>query len=154
MARLVRTAAAALLVATLAGCATGVRDGTGQVTAPARIDSFSVRVGDCLGKLPSESTQDLALLPCAEPHHWEAFATSTLTGEDFPGNAAVRDRAQEACAVAYADFVGVSVGRSKLELTMLTPTRQTWTQASDREVVCLAGNPAGGITGTLEGVAR
>ncbi len=138
----------------LAGCASGVRSSAGQVTAPTTTDSFSVRVGDCLGKLPTESTTQLQLLPCDQEHYWEAFATATLTGDDFPGNAAVREQAGEACDQAFATFVGVEADKSKLNLTMLTPTSETWTQAGDRAVVCLVGNPSGGVTGTLRDAAK
>lgn len=145
------------LVATalvLAGCAPAVRDGGGQVTAPTTTDSYSVRVGDCLGALPSDTTERLSLLPCDQAHAWEAFATATLEGDDFPGNAGVRNEAEEACTTAFATFVGLPSKKSELELTMLTPTSQTWTQAGDREVVCLVGDPDGGVTGTLAGAGR
>ena len=138
----------------LAGCASGVRGSAGGVTAPTTTDSFSVQVGDCLGKLPTESTTQLRLLPCAEEHYWEAFATATLTGEDFPGNATVRDQAGQACDAAFEGFVGVPARKSKLNLTMLTPTSETWTQAGDRAVVCLVGSPSGGVTGTLKDAGR
>lgn len=152
--RVARATVGMLAAVALAGCASGVRDSAGQVTAPATTDSFSVRVGDCLGKLPSESTDELTLRPCGESHHWEAFATATLTGEEFPGNAAVRGQAEVACSDAFAGFVGVPARKSTLDLTMLTPTSQTWTQAHDREVVCLVGSARGDITGTLAGAAR
>lgn len=138
----------------LLGCTPGPRDGAGQVTAPATTDTFSVRVGDCLDKLPSESTDALALLPCAQPHFWEAFASTTLEGEDYPGTAAVRDRAEQACNAAFEGFVGLPEKKSRLDITMLTPTRETWIGAGDREVVCLVGSPSGGITGTLKDAAR
>jgi hypothetical protein len=147
-------AGAVLLALALGGCAAGVRDEAGRVTAPATTDTFSVRVGDCLDKLPSESTEELSLLPCTEPHYWEAFATATLAGDDFPGTAAVRNQAEDECTRAFTDFVGVTARKSKLELTILTPTKETWTQANDREVVCLVGSPSGGVTGTLQGAAK
>lgn len=149
---LVALAVAASVLAS--GCASGVRDSAGRVTAPITTDSYSVRVGDCLGKLPTESAAKLQLLPCEEPHYWEAFATATLAGDDFPGNAGVREQAARACQDAFTDFVGVTAGKSKLGLTMLTPTNETWAQADDRAVVCLVGNPGGGVTGTLRGTAR
>lgn len=147
-------ASAVLLLLLVAGCASGPRDSAGQVTAAATTDSFSVRVGDCLDRLPTDAAAELPLLPCDQPHYWEAFATSTLVGDDYPGNAAVRDQADKACSAEFADFVGVKVDTSKLDLTMLTPTKETWTQAGDREVVCLVGRPGGGVTGTLRGAAR
>ena len=151
-----REAAAVAVLATvlLAGCASGVRDSAGQVTAPATTDSFAVRVGDCLDKLPTDSTDRLSLRPCAQSHYWEAFASTTLTGDDYPGNSTVRDQANRACSDAFTSFVGVTVKSSKLSLTMLTPTKDTWTQADDREVVCLVGSDNGGITGTLKGAAK
>ena len=144
-------AAAALL---FPGCAAEVRDSAGQVTAPTTTDSFSVQVGDCLDSLPSEGTSTLTLLPCEGPHHWEAFATANLTGEDFPGNAKVRDEATQVCEDAFAGFVGISAGKSRLDLTMLAPTAETWAEAGDRAVVCLVGNTSGGITGTLENAEK
>jgi hypothetical protein len=138
----------------LAGCAGTPRDSAGQVTAPATTDTFSVRVGDCLDRLPSESTDALALLPCGQPHFWEAFASTALTGTDYPGPSAVRGQAEEACDAAFAGFVGVPKKKSKLGITMLTPTKETWTQAADRQVICLVGSPNGNITGTVKGSAR
>jgi hypothetical protein len=44
--------------------------------------------------------------------------------------------------------------KSKLGITMLTPTKETWTQAADRQVICLVGSPNGNITGTVKGSAR
>lgn len=130
------------------------RNSSGQLTAPATTDTFSVRVGDCLGKLETDTTAKLPLVPCSEEHHWEAFAASELTGDDFPGNSVLGDRADEFCRGAFADFVGVKPSKSRYELTSLLPTRQTWTQAGDRELICLVGRPSGGITGTLKGVAK
>lgn len=153
-ARVCWVAAVVAASALLAGCSPGVRGDAGQVTAPATTDSFSVRVGDCLGKLPTESTAQLQLLPCDREHYWEAFAAATLTGADFPGNAAVRTQAAQECSAAFSSFVGVPAKKSKLSLTMLTPTSETWTQAGDRAVVCLVGNPSGGVTGTLRDAAR
>lgn len=149
-----RGAAAVCLALALAGCTGGPRDGGGQVTAAATTDTYSVRVGDCLDKLPTESADELPLLPCSTPHYWEAFATSTLTASDFPGNAAVKAQAQEACEAAFEPFIGLAAKKSKLDLTMLTPTKDTWTEFDDREVVCLVGSSTGNITGTLKGSAR
>lgn len=147
-------ALAAVLLVLLCGCAPGPRDAGGTVTAPATTDTFSVRVGDCLDKLPTDSADELSLLPCDQPHYWEAFATATLSGDDFPGNSAVRDQAEKACDAAFPGFVGVVASKSELDVTMLTPTKETWTQAADRAVVCLVGRPGGGVTGTLKGTAK
>ena len=153
-ARVRRATVAVVACLALVGCADGVRDTAGQVTAPATTDTFSVRVGDCLDRLPTESTDKLSLLPCDAAHFWEAFASATLTGTDYPGNSAVRDQGKQACATSFQAFVGVASKKSKYDLSMLTPTKETWTQAGDREVVCLVGSSSGNVTGTLKGIAK
>ncbi|MFT4110225.1 septum formation family protein [Propionicimonas sp.] len=147
-------AAATVAVVVLGGCAAGVRDSAGQVTAAATTDTYSVQVGDCLAKLPAESADELTLLPCSETHYWEAFASAALDGDDYPGDSDVRNQAEKACDDAFPGFVGVTSKKSKLDVTMLTPTRQTWTQANDRQVVCLVGSAGGGITGTLRNARK
>lgn len=146
---------AAALALLLAGCATGVpRDGSGQMTGAATTDAFSIKVGDCVGKVEGDSTSELPLLPCAQAHYWEAFAASNLVGDDFPGNAEIKDQAGKACTAAFRSYVGVASDDSKYEVTYLSPTKETWTRAGDREVVCLVGTSSGGITGSLKGVAK
>jgi hypothetical protein len=153
----VRAAASlvAVLAVLLAGCAGDVpRNSAGQVTAAATTDAFSIKVGDCVGKLDSDATNELPLVPCDQQHYWEAYATSDLAGTDFPGNAEVKDLSGKACSAAFTGFVGIASEESKYEVTFLTPTKETWTQAGDREVVCLIGASAGGITGSLKGTAK
>jgi hypothetical protein len=147
-----RAPVAVALAVLLAGCTAGVpRDSTGQVTAAATTDAFSIKVGDCVGKLTGDTAEELTLVPCAEAHYWEAFAASNLTGEDFPGNSEIKDQSDKACTAAFEGFIGIAADDSKYEVTFLSPTRETWAQASDREVVCLVGDSSGGITGSLEG---
>ena len=141
----------AALAVVLAGCAADIpRNSAGQVTAAATTDAFSIAVGDCVGKVDGDSTDELPLVPCTEVHYWEAYAASDLAGNDFPGNAGVKDLADKACADAFEGFVGVAADDSKYEVTYLTPTKETWAQAQDREVVCMVGSSNGNITGSLK----
>ncbi|MFZ0529892.1 MAG: septum formation family protein [Propionicimonas sp.] len=138
----------------LAGCAeAGGRSSAGQVTAPTTVDAYSIRVGDCVGKLETDSTTRLSLMPCDQGHSWEAFATRTLAGDDYPGANAVQAQAVAACTEAFEPFAGVAAKDSKFELRVLTPTKDSWAQL-DRTVTCLIGSSAGGLTGSLAGVAR
>lgn len=139
----------------LAACTTDLpRDSAGQVTAAATTDAFSIKVGDCVGKVAGDSTDELPLVPCAEEHFWEAYAASDLTGTDFPGNAEIKDLAGKACSAAFTGFMGIDSEESRYEVTYLTPTKQTWTSAGDREVVCLVGSSRGGVTGSLKGSGK
>ena len=139
-----RTAAAlgALLTTVLVACsAEAPRDSAGVVTAAATSDAFSVTVGDCVGKLEGDTTESVALIPCAEKHYWEAFATHDLTGTDFPAPARCRAGPTTPAPKRFGDFVGIPADESKYELTFLVPTKETWTRGNDREVVCLVGAP-------------
>jgi hypothetical protein len=153
----VRTAVglATLLLVLLAGCSTGApRNSAGQVTAAATTDAFSIKVGDCVGKLDGDSAETLALTPCDQAHFWEAYASSTLEGTDFPGTSTINDLSDEACGDAYEGFMGVAIDDSRYEVTYLSPTKESWTLAQDREVVCLVGTSSGNLTGSLKGKAK
>jgi hypothetical protein len=146
---------AAVLLVLLSGCSTDApRDSAGQVTAAATTDAFSIEVGDCVGKVDGDSAQKLPLMPCEQAHFWEAYASSTLDGTDFPGTSQVNDLSDKACRAAFTGFVGIARDDSKYEVTFLTPTKESWTQAQDREVVCLVGSSSGNITGSLKGKAK
>ncbi len=146
---------AAVLLVLLTGCSTdGPRDSAGQVTAVATTDAFSIKVGDCVGKLDGDSAQKLPLTPCDQAHFWEAYASSTLEGTDFPGTSQINELSDKACSAAYKGFLGIAMDDSKYEVTYLSPTKESWTQAQDREVVCLVGTSSGNITGSLKGTAK
>jgi len=149
------TAALGLVtVVVLAGCAAtpGPRDSSGQVTARATVDTYSLQVGDCTGPIPAGAVDRFVLIPCSDKHNWEAFARTTMDDGAFPGTTAVADRASSFCGDAFTTFVGVKRSKSAYELTSLQPTKQTWDNFGDREIICLAGRSTGTVTGSLEGV--
>lgn len=146
---------AGVLLVLLTGCSSDApRDSAGQVTAAATTDAFSIKVGDCVGKLDGDSADMLPLTPCDQAHFWEAYASSTLDGTDFPGTSQVNDLSDKACSAEFAGFIGIALDDSKYEVTYLSPTKESWTKAQDREVVCLVGSSSGNITGSLKGVAK
>ncbi|HEY3337177.1 MAG TPA: septum formation family protein [Propionicimonas sp.] len=148
-------AALAVLLVLATGCSTGTpRNSAGQITVAATTDAFSIKVGDCVGKLDGDSAERLPLTPCDQAHFWEAYASSTLDGTDFPGTSQVNELSDKACSAAYEDFIGKAPDDSKYEVTYLNPTKESWTQAKDREVVCLVGSSSGNITGSLKGTAK
>lgn len=140
----------------LAGCspAPGPRDSGGRVTASAPADTFSLRTGDCTGPITSGSVSRITLIPCGQEHAWEVISTTELAGTDFPGAGKVQDDAEAFCNDSFKSFIGISVAKSDYDLTMLQPTKETWTSAHDRTVTCLAGRDGGTFTGTLRGVGK
>lgn len=149
--RALATTAMLMLAWLPVGCSTapGPRSSTGEVTQQAATDAFAIHVGDCTGPISNGSVDTLSLVPCNSEHAWEAYARTELVGDDYPGSSRIQDMAEKFCFAEFRGFVGVSAGSSKYRATFLQPTRQTWEQAGDREVVCLVGQSAGGIEGTL-----
>ncbi|MEA4943729.1 MAG: septum formation family protein [Propionicimonas sp.] len=148
-------AAGLLGCALLSGCGAdpGPRDSGGTVTAPADVDAYALRLGDCTGPVTTGSASRFTLLPCGEEHSWEVFAATDLAGDDFPGAVKVQSQAEAFCNDQFTSFVGKPVAKSGYHLIVLQPTKQTWTSAGDRAVTCLAGSRDGGVTGTLKGAA-
>jgi hypothetical protein len=148
-----------LLAATLAGCAeTAIRDASGAVSTAGTLDAFSVALGDCVieGAASEEVVEvsQVEVVPCADSHDSEVFAVFDLPDGDFPGDEAVMAAADEGCYGAFPGFVGMAYEDSGLDFGTYFPTEDSWNALDDREVVCLAWDPAGRVTGSLEGVAR
>lgn len=148
----IAVAAAAVL---LAGCgASPVRDPSGRLTAPTTADAYAIAAGDCVGELGAGSVTKIELLPCDQEHYWEAFLLTKLDGTDYPGDVALAKQSEQLCTQGFADFVGIELKKSKYSFTYLSPTEQTWKSANDRALVCLAGLPNGGVTGSLKGIGK
>lgn len=155
----VALAAAALL---LSGCSllnqianTTPRDPSGTATAANDdADVFSIKVGDCLNDATASGTVTTApIVPCAQPHDSEAFKSIVMKDGDYPGDDAVKSQADEGCAAAFADFVGISFDDSDLDISYYFPTSDSWANG-DREILCTIYDDGVKTTGTLKGAAR
>jgi hypothetical protein len=166
MPRLASRTSAVIIVAMagllLSGCSlvnqitnTTPRDPSGTATAANRdADVFSIRVGDCLNDATATGTVTTApIVPCAQPHDSEVFTGIVMKGSTFPGKDAVTTQAQEDCADAFPDFVGISYDDSDLNVSFYYPTADSWANG-DREILCTVSDKAGKTTGTLKGAAR
>jgi hypothetical protein len=146
--------ALAAVAVLLTGCAEPVRDPSGRLTAATTADAYAITAGDCVGELGAGSVTKLELLPCDQEHYWEAYLLTSLDGTDYPGDVALAKQAEQQCTQAFADFAGIELKKSKYSFTYLSPTEQTWKSANDRALVCLAGLPNGGVTGTLRAIGK
>jgi len=151
-------AAPLLAVALLAGCSgaasptstpsgsAGGENGAGETPAT------DIEAGDCYDPAASGDAAAVALVDCAAPHRYEAFASFVLTDAAYPGDA-LDAEARQPCIDAFADFVGIDYASSALALRYIAPSEGTWAEG-DREVVCVVGDPAGPTSGSLHGTAR
>jgi hypothetical protein len=143
------------LVAVLltAGCGGAPRNDAGEVTAPASADAFQVKVGDCTGNLASGTVSDVGLIPCDQPHYYEAFASNQMTDTTYPGESATQEQADKFCGDTFETWMGISSDKSKYGVFYFYPTSSTWTM-KDREILCFVGSSDGNIKGSLKGAKK
>ena len=146
MSRTRRLWALGLTIAVLgATCTTSATRGDdGSIVESGSLSVFSMAAGDCFDD-PSGLGPDgmeigsVGAVPCAEPHDNEAFAVYQIPGgpdAPYPGDQQIYVSARGGCVDRFAGYVGVSYDDSRLDVDPITPTRQSWSEESDREVVC------------------
>jgi hypothetical protein len=146
----VSAAVVTAFVVSLAGCSllesvvTGVPEGEQDV--------FSLAIGDCINVSDATEISTIPVVDCAEPHDQEVFALTDMTGDAFPGDAAVSSELDAFCTGdVFTEFIGLPYADSIFYTSGLQPTAASW-EGGDRELLCTVGNPDGQTTGTLKGI--
>ncbi|BDA64419.1 hypothetical protein MANAM107_12530 [Actinomyces capricornis] len=123
------------------------------------VSSTTLSVGDCL-KDPGTgtgSTQvgDVTVVDCSEPHLYEVYAESELTGAALPSEQEIETTAAQTCSTGFEEFVGISPEASQTySYTYLYPTQATWDQG-DRLISCMVTTNTGTeTTGSAKGAAQ
>ena len=114
------------------------RDSSGAIVSEGNVSAFAMRVGDCFDDgdtFSSEEVDGVAGVPCSKPHDNEVYAVFDLTMSTFPGDE-IGELSQQACVERFEEFVGKDYESSSLDVASLYPTRESWTQKNDREVIC------------------
>ena len=139
----------------LSACATGEPPVTDVTpTDDTAVDAVDLVAGMCILDESSASTvTSVEVVDCTTKHDAEVYASILLADGAFPGADAISQAAIDQCAVQFANFVGVAFANSALTYEYYAPSEATW-NAGDREVLCLVRDPAGPVTGSLEGAAR
>ena len=162
LARLIAVTTIAAAGLLLSGCSllnqvtnTTQRDASGAPTAAnTDADVFSIKVGDCLNDATASGTVTTApIVPCSQPHDSEAYKSILMQDGDFPGEDAIKDQADQGCADAFPDFVGISYDDSNLKISYYFPTSDSWANG-DREILCTIYDDGVKTTGTLKGAKR
>jgi hypothetical protein len=107
---------------------------------------FSLRAGDCLNS--SQNGLSVTVLSCATPHEAEVFATFSLTGSSWPGNAAAQQQASSGCANRIAGYLNPQLLNAGLAQQYVYPNQDAW-QAGVRTVVCEVSSASGPLTGSV-----
>jgi Septum formation len=139
----VAAAAGVLVVATH-----GLRHKTLVTYRPAAV--FSLRAGDCLNS--SQNGLSVTILSCATPHQAEVFATFSLSGSSWPGEAAVQQQAGSGCATRIAGYLNPQLLNAGLTQQYVYPNQEAW-QAGVRTVVCEVSSDSGPLSGSVRNSA-
>ncbi|QYJ05034.1 septum formation family protein [Nocardioides panacisoli] len=149
------------------GVQQGLRDAADREAEEARegegdgvVSTLRVEPGDCLDD-PTVAgmgdelveTDEATLVPCEDPHDFEAFAQLRMADGDFPGQPAI-DEESRACFEEFETFVGAAYADSDLELYLYFPTESSWDLFGDRTITCLVGLPGDSLRGSMAGTER
>ena len=128
----------------------------GLAACSKEVAANSLEVGDCTDQDLSGAVGEVETVDCDESHTAEVFEVFDIDGDEFPGSAEVQAQATEECqGDAFEEYVGVPYAQSEVYATFLVPTEETWNEADDRTVICLAVTQDGSPTeGSVEGANR
>lgn len=135
------------------------RDDDGNITEGGDVGVFALEVGDCFDQPPDGNIEEVAGVPCSDPHDTEVYAIFDMEGGDdapFPGEEAVQTASEECIEDLFEDYVGLDYASSRFQAFPITPTQQTWeSELNDREIICTANTVDGTqITGSIQGTAE
>ncbi len=109
--------------------------------------------GQCLGK-PVAGSPSNPLVSCATKHLYEVYAVAKVDGPKAPSAATLDGLYRKVCVAGFKKFVGLDQAKSKYEIQYFVLPSELWTKYSDHRLVCSAGSPYGGITGSLKGIKK
>jgi Septum formation len=106
---------------------------------------FGLRAGQCANIEASGS--GVHVLPCAQPHDTEVFATFRLSGQSWPGAASVRQEASGGCAARLGGYINPQLS-SILSQYYAYPDQLGW-RNGERTVICGVRAASGQLTGSV-----
>lgn len=109
--------------------------------------------GQCTGQ-PSSENFSVTLIACSQPHYYEVYASTVWTGKKAPTTTEFDELYKSVCVTGFKKFVGIDAGKSTYEILHFMVPTKLWTTLSDHRIVCAAGSPTGGITGSLAGTKK
>ena len=137
-------AAAGVLLTVIAplvvGCEEDLRDESGDIDTEGSLSASSLRVGDCLDEPLADSFVAVSVVPCERPHNWEVFAVVDHPADKdtpYPGDARIGQVSFDLCFVFFDGYIGRAYADSRLDISVIMPTRESWDEDDDREISCV-----------------
>jgi Septum formation/Domain of unknown function (DUF4190) len=104
---------------------------------------FSLRTGECINSA-ANGVSRLHVLSCGQPHDGEVFSTFRLTGQHYPGSAALRQKANQGCGSRLSGYMNPQLA-AMLNEAYFYPSPSAWA-AGERTVVCTVRSPGSKLT--------
>ena len=123
--------AAASIVLLLAGC-----------SSPATPDdgAFDLTIGDCFNLDGATQVESVPVIPCDEPHDFEAYASLRMDAANYPGEADTVAEADARCGQAFDGYVGMALqdayDQGLYDYSSFYPSTESWA-LGDREILCM-----------------
>jgi hypothetical protein len=102
--------------------------------------------GECFNNPSGEEVSEVDLIDCSDPHELEVFASVTLVGGAYPGDAALFERAFDSCLGFFESYVGEPYETSILYMFPFTPAEGTWNDG-ERNALCVVFESVPGTEG-------
>lgn len=119
----------------------------GTVTRAGLVLPRDLNVGDCI-QLPLDLTgvTTTSDVPCSQPHNGQVFTILQAAPGSFPGEAQLKNNAENDCRGAVPSFLGTS--QTPLHLITYFPKQQGWDRG-DRYEICVLVDRQKDITGDI-----
>jgi hypothetical protein len=111
---------------------------------PLRGTVFQLRSGQCLN-FPPNGTALAHAVPCAQPHDAEIYGTFRVAGQQWPGDAALNEQAQQDCQNRLSGYLS-QLALSNVAEFYVYPGNSAWA-AGGRSVICEIRGTRGKLTG-------
>jgi hypothetical protein len=125
------------------------RSGSGQITAPGRLNIFSLRTGDCFDNPGSGSFSTVTAIPCGQPHNAQMFAEfNAVNSSSYPGSSALVKEATNGCNSRVAGSVDKAKITNSMQIRFLYPLSSSWS-LGHRAISCLLVNSSSDLRSSL-----
>jgi Domain of unknown function (DUF4190) len=141
-----------ILVIVLAIRSEPKRDSAGQVTKSGSLSVFDLRVNDCFdGVSDGQTTSDVTVKPCTQPHDAQMIDKITAPGGTFPGSSSLFTSGQQKCQRDEQSRLAKSPIFHQLRYFVLSPNQQAWDDGNHTIACAVVDKDNGKLPGPIDG---